>query len=217
VTFGPEAGSVASGSADGEIRTWDLSTGRERSSLCGHTDRINQIAFTPAGDRLVSASQDNTLRVWDLQTGREQFTLRGHTHAPMMGEAWYSPDNFAAAMGFAEQPVIGVRAMTVDRDGERVRSLGMDGVILEWDLRTGEQISSRPGEVEMLGGAESLPTTSMAVDADATGLRVSERTTGLPLARFPCVEPLGPVATMGRLIAAGGTAGGLYLLELVES
>ncbi|HVR30176.1 MAG TPA: WD40 repeat domain-containing protein [Thermoanaerobaculia bacterium] len=216
VAFGPDACRLASGSADGEIRTWDPASGRELSELLGHTDGITAIAFTPDGENMVSASEDNTLRVWDLVAGRERVTLRGHTHAPMMGDAWYSPDNLAAVMGFAEQPVIGVEAVAVDRDGERARSRGKDGMVREWDLRTGEQLSSRPSEGEALGGREVCQTVSLSVDADATGLLVTDPASGGLRARFPSLETIASVAVTGWLIAAGGAVGGLYLLELRE-
>jgi len=38
--------------------------------LRGHTDRVNDIAFSPDGKQLVSVCDDKTARLWDVATGR---------------------------------------------------------------------------------------------------------------------------------------------------
>ena len=44
----------------------------------GHTDKINEILFTPSGTRLVSCSDDKTIKIWDVKSGKELRTLAGH-------------------------------------------------------------------------------------------------------------------------------------------
>ena len=49
------------------------------TSLEGHTDDVQSIAFSPDGGTLASGSSDDTIKLWDVATGRELRTLQGHT------------------------------------------------------------------------------------------------------------------------------------------
>ena len=58
----------------------DRVTDRILTTLRGHTDFIQCIAFSPDGKRIATASQDQSIKIWDAEDGRELLTLRGHTH-----------------------------------------------------------------------------------------------------------------------------------------
>jgi WD40 repeat protein len=59
----------------GEIRVWDVATGRQLGqSFVGHKDVAWAIAFSPDGNRLASSSRDGTIIVWDLN--QESWTKR---------------------------------------------------------------------------------------------------------------------------------------------
>src|SRR5262249_37760694 len=58
------------------LRVWDLESGRELSTLQGHTARVRACAVTPDGQRVVSASEDRTLKAWDLESGACLLTHR---------------------------------------------------------------------------------------------------------------------------------------------
>jgi dipeptidyl aminopeptidase/acylaminoacyl peptidase len=78
---------VATASADGTIRVWELSTGTLRRSLTNHGGGVNGLAFEPGGRRLASASDDRTVRIWDPQTGRMLRIVREHP-ARVLCVAW---------------------------------------------------------------------------------------------------------------------------------
>jgi WD40 repeat protein len=61
-------GRLASGSEEGTIRLWDLTTSTESPCLEGHTGSV--FAVMPNG-RLVSGSYDRTIRLWDVAAQRE--------------------------------------------------------------------------------------------------------------------------------------------------
>jgi WD40 repeat protein len=67
---------LASGGADGTVRTWDAATGRERAILAGHTSEVTAVAVAPDGNWLASGSRDNTIRIWDAATGQAQALMR---------------------------------------------------------------------------------------------------------------------------------------------
>ena len=79
IDFSPDGRYLASCSADGVIKLWDVDSGTLRNRLIGHTQRVNDVAFTADGTRLISASWDRTVIVWDVSTARQIGTLRGHT------------------------------------------------------------------------------------------------------------------------------------------
>ncbi|GAA98897.1 uncharacterized protein L969DRAFT_95575 [Mixia osmundae IAM 14324] len=69
---------LASGSADGCVRMWDMRTGQAHRTLVGHTAPVTSLQFDEL--HLISGSLDKTVRVWDLRTGAVAETLR-YDHA----------------------------------------------------------------------------------------------------------------------------------------
>ena len=72
------AGTIASAGDDGTVRVWDARSGAERSTLHGHTGKVNAVAFSPDGRSMASVGDDSTLRLWDTTSGAERLTLRSH-------------------------------------------------------------------------------------------------------------------------------------------
>jgi len=71
-------GRLASGSYDGTVRVWRLSTGACEAVLKGHTSYVVALVVLPDG-RLASGSGDKTVRVWRPSTGVCEAVLKGHT------------------------------------------------------------------------------------------------------------------------------------------
>jgi WD40 repeat protein len=107
VTFLPDgrlasAGGSWLGSEFGEVKIWDLSTGRWLD-LLGHTNAVECVACSPDGRRLVTGSEDRTIKLWDTATGEEVFTLRGHTSG--VESVAFSPDGRRIASGSDDRTV----------------------------------------------------------------------------------------------------------------
>jgi WD40 repeat protein len=57
--------------ADHSLELWDLRRDKQLTTLHGHSEKVNAVAFTRDGKGAVSCSRDRSARVWSLETGEE--------------------------------------------------------------------------------------------------------------------------------------------------
>lgn len=109
-SFSPDGSHLATTSADGTVRTWDLETGRQALEL--ETDP--EAEWPPlylTADRLLIPGPDHSLRVHDARSGRRLLKLDGHESA--------------------------VTAVAVSPDERRLVSGSCEGTLRLWDLGAG--------------------------------------------------------------------------------
>src|SRR5262245_7446317 len=69
---------------------WQRQTHLELTTLRGHLNAVNGVAFSPDGQRIVTGGEDNTAKVWEAASGKELLTLRGHSN--FISSVAFSPD-----------------------------------------------------------------------------------------------------------------------------
>lgn len=133
----PTSTYLASGSADGVVKVWDITRGYVTHVFKGHGGVVSALAFNYPQDissvtqeqkmHLVTASVDTRIRIFDLSAsanaaggGKPYAVLEGHVSVP--------------------------RGLDVSQDGRWLISGGRDSVVLIWDLSSKEQKSQPKGK-----------------------------------------------------------------------
>ena len=119
VAFSPDSTMLASGSQDGTVRLWDVTTGeRSEIAILNHPPgtHVRSVAFSPDGSMLASgsSSDDGTIYLWDVSTEQIIHTLKGHK--------------------------AGVESVVFSPDGSTLASGGHDGTVRLWNPVTGKPI-----------------------------------------------------------------------------
>ncbi|RLM98837.1 uncharacterized protein C2845_PM06G01450 [Panicum miliaceum] len=155
-----------SGSWDGELRLWDLSTGLTTRRFVGHEKDVISVAFSVDNRQIVSASRDKTIKLWNT-LGECKYTIGGDHGGGEGHNGWvscvrFSPNTFQPTIvsGSWDRTVKVwnltncklrstldghggyVNAVAVSPDGSLCASGGKDGFTLLWDLTEGKRLYS---------------------------------------------------------------------------
>jgi WD40 repeat protein len=183
VAFSPDGKLLASGSCgqrdssgfcvQGEIKLWDVATGREVRTLTGHTRGVTSVAFSPDGKLLASGSYGTTIKLWDVATGREIRTLQGHTDS--VCSVAFSPDGKILASGSWDNTIKlwdvatgtllrtlsghtwDVLSVAFSPDGKILASGSTDTTIKLWDVATGREIRTLTGHTRRVHSVAFSP------------------------------------------------------------
>ncbi|KAK3823420.1 MAG: WD40-repeat-containing domain protein [Benniella sp.] len=153
IEFSPNDNQVASGSSDGTVRLWDISSRVSRFIPNGH---IFSTAYSPQGDRIASGGQDYIVRLWDVDTGSCLNTLYGHFDEVECVTCTFSPQGDVVASASEDMTVKlwdvaagecfktldghtgAVMTVVYSPDGNKIASGSMDATVRIWDAGTGE-------------------------------------------------------------------------------
>ena len=154
--FSPDGLLLATASADGTARLWDVVTGDPRGEpLTGHTGFVTSCDVSPDGRLVATAGADGTARLWDVATG----ALRGEPltgHTDWIGWCGFSPDGRVLATTSRDhtvrmwdvatgaprgEPLTGhtywIQWCGFSPDGRLLATGSEDGTARLWDVATG--------------------------------------------------------------------------------
>lgn len=185
---------LATGSADGEVKLWDFTTGAPLLALRGHDAPVLALAFEPDGIELYALYQGNEVCTWSTRSGK---LLR---RVPLQ----HAPEHPLSLLGAA---------------GERELVMaGHGGEIGRWDAESGRRTKgwrAHPGEVRAL----SLDPDGelLATGGDDRRVRLWKRSTGKLLTQYDFTAPVAGCRFLpdGRL-AAWSDLGEPHYLKFVD-
>jgi WD40 repeat protein len=149
--FSGDGALLASASADGTVRLWDMALAERSGVLRGHTSYVYDVAFSLDGTRAASAAWDGTVRLWDPTSC---LPIRTPLALPA-GAAPY-------VIGVCFRP-----------DGKQLASTSGDNQVRVWDAASGKvlrKLNCPIGDWRLYARAAFDPTGTMLAAGGNDGL-----------------------------------------------
>jgi WD40 repeat protein len=178
VAFSPDGALVASGcgtfasngqAGGGEVKLWDVATGKEKLTLKGRMAVVWSVAFSPDGKTLASGDVYGNVLLWDVQSGRQTLTLQ----APKRRS-----EDLNSAYSVAFSP-----------DGKTLVAATVQGIKL-WEVKGGKPLGTHKGPEASVWSVAFSPdgkTLASAGSKQIIGLR--DRLEDDPTLRLWAVVP----------------------------
>ncbi|XP_074083540.1 LOW QUALITY PROTEIN: small ribosomal subunit protein RACK1-like [Macrotis lagotis] len=160
---------VLSGSWDGTLKLWNLTTGTTTKHFVGHTKDVLSVAFSSDNCQIVSGSRDKTIKLWNM-FGVCKCTLQDDSHSewvldPCTSCVHFSPNNsnpIIVSCGWDKLVKVWnlancklkinhighmgyLNTVTVSPAGSLCASGGKDGQAMLWDLSEGKHLYTLDG------------------------------------------------------------------------
>ena len=123
-----------SGSADHNIKLWDMNKTIELKTLTGHRAAVLVLAVADKGEFFVSGSEDKSVLVWELPSGCLKHRLEGHTDAVV--NLLFLHDNTCV-------------------------SASKDSTLKVWNVSTGQITSTLEGQGDRIWAVKFLPPNQL--------------------------------------------------------
>jgi WD40 repeat protein len=156
--FSPDGKTLATVGDDGQLRVWDVRTGKSLVSVKRPTG-FGSVEYSRDGTQLLTAGTDGVVRLWDAALGLEKRALAGHTGAVYV--ACFTPDaRYIVSSGIETLtrvweagtgklvrtlPSGTCYALAISPDGKQAVTAGAKQELTLWDLATGSRVREMAG------------------------------------------------------------------------
>ena len=239
VALSPDGTTLASGSVDGTVKLWDVTTNTNTATLKGDF-MVRSVAFSPDGTTLATGSGDQngtggTVKLWDVATNTNTATFEFVTSVHSVA---FSPDGTTLATGSGDGTVwlwdVITNTPTFFRYTDPVYSVAFspDGTTLAaglgafgadratvklWDMGTKTNVATLSGHRSWVRSVAFSPdgTTLASGSGDGT-IKLWDVATKTNTATFDVDYQVGPVAFSpdGTILAYGLLDGTVRLRDM---
>jgi serine/threonine-protein kinase len=190
IVAAPNSQLLASASADGLVKVWDVSTLSERYSLTHAAGAPVALAFSPDSQTLATVTRENGVRLWTAATGKPEQSFKGEI--PLVPQVQFSPN--------------GKQLLLTSALGLRV-----------WDLAAKKDRLNHSSRVLLRSAVFAPNSQFLAAAEDDQDLRLWRSGSGTPRElHFPGPIHALRFAPDGRHLFTGNGNGSVYLLRLGE-
>jgi WD40 repeat protein len=147
-------GKMLAGITSGQIRLWDVTTGKRARLYEGHENLVTGIAFSSDGQFLASSGSDGSVRLWE--TGSEEEVKKFTVMDQNLTTVALSPNGKYVLAGSNDQRIyrwslvgedtktlegqgLPATVLAVSPDSTTLASADTGGAIRLWDLETGKE------------------------------------------------------------------------------
>jgi WD40 repeat protein len=127
----------------GEVRIWDVQTGRERLAPEGYTGIVGALAFSPDGRMLAGGDTGGAVTLWEVASNKVRAKLTGHHRKTLRVLKGHSQHVYDIALS---------------KEGKLLVSSSGDRTIRFWDTSSGKALATI---------SQAKPVWSIALSPDA--------------------------------------------------
>ena len=161
VEISPDSQKIATARLDNKntIKLWSID-GKLLETFRGHSDRVNDLSFSPDGQTLASGSADDTVKLWDLRNGKPLRTIEIKKDA--FAVRFLNKQTLAVADSeetikiwnvndgklnkeFAERHLKEISVLALSPDGKTIASASEDKTVKIWNIESGKLLHTLTG------------------------------------------------------------------------
>jgi WD40 repeat protein len=205
VKFSPNGQFVASASADGSVKIWEVLTGNRVADLA-HNGRVISMAWHPDGTHLISGTNENIVYLWELSTFQTVRKFYGH-NGPITALAFH-PSGQSMVSGSLDSKLclwgvhdgkflyrfddhrLGINSISFSSDGQYMLSGSSDGHLRVYDIRKQQLLRSIKPDIGWVVSAKFSADDNLVYGGGQFGRLVS-----IPTAQFTNPRPSSPTHT----------------------
>lgn len=172
----PDGNYLATGSADGTVRIWNLQNTNLVYELKGHSKEVNAVSYSPNGRTLASGGADGVIVLWGTGNGSKIISKKGHkgwirdvdfssdgSFLASCGDdklikKWQVPD--LQESGTFKGHKDWIQTIDFSPDGKTLISGGRDKLIILWDVSTQKILLQSEKQEQIVNSVDISPVRS---------------------------------------------------------